>query len=87
MSIFTFSHVSFINCLGSVVTTLWGLEINVQIVELKKQHQAGGRKVYTWMKQPQDKYTHAIGLGLVGLAVVQLIPGLYRLATGKGKKE
>ena len=56
-------------------------------MELKKIHQAGGRKVFTWQKQPQDKYTNILGVVLIGAAVVQIIPGLYRLGTGKGKIE
>lgn len=57
----------------------------VQIVELKKQHQAGGRSVFTWQKQPQDKYTQMIGLVLASIGIAQLSIGHYRLATGKGK--
>jgi hypothetical protein len=54
---------------------------------LKKSHQAGGRSVYTWQKQANDKYVTAIGAALIGLGFLQVIPGYYRLATGKGKME
>jgi hypothetical protein len=59
----------------------------LQINELKKSHQAGGRAVFTWQKQPTDKYINWIAVGLIGFGLSQLIPGYYRLATGKGKLE
>lgn len=58
-----------------------------QIVELKKAHQAGGRSIYTWQKQANDKYVTAFGAGLTLFGIFQLIPGHYRLATGKGKMD
>ncbi|KAL7563322.1 hypothetical protein ACA910_016679 [Epithemia clementina (nom. ined.)] len=58
-----------------------------RILELKKIHQAGGRKIFTWQKQPQDKYVNFVGLVLGIAGVVQLVPAFYRLATGKGKIE
>lgn len=59
----------------------------LQINELKKVHQAGGRSVFTWEKQPNDKYVAAVGAVLVTFGLSQLIPGYYRLATGKGKMD
>lgn len=54
---------------------------------MKKVYQAGGRSVFTWQKQPGDKFVTLIGAGLVAVGLAQLIPGYYHLATGKGKKE
>jgi len=54
---------------------------------MKKAHQAGGRAVYTWQKQPGDRATTLFGVALVTLGIVQVIPGYWRLATGKGKLE
>ena len=56
-----------------------------KINELKAKHQAGGRKLYTWQKQPQDIYVFGFGLALTAYGTWQLIVGHYRLATGKGK--
>lgn len=50
-------------------------------------HQAGGRSTFTWLKQPQDKMVTAAGATLMALGFLQLIPGYYRLASGKGKLE
>jgi hypothetical protein len=58
-----------------------------QINELKKKHQEGGRAVYTWQKHSSDKYVTGLGITLITLGFMQLIPGYYRLATGKGKME
>ena len=63
------------------------LSLLFQINELKRIHQAGGRAVPTWIKQPQDKYTAGFAAVLVFIGVAQLIPGHYRLASGKGKLE
>lgn len=52
---------------------------------MKKAHQAGGRAIFTWEKQDNDKYVTALGVGLLTIGVMQLIPGYYRLMTGKGK--
>lgn len=57
----------------------------LQIKELKIAHQKGGRSVYTWLKQPQDKAVTAFGVALVSVGLVQLCVGYYRLVTGKGK--
>jgi hypothetical protein len=54
---------------------------------LKKVHQAGGRSIFTWQKQPNDKYVNAFGVVLLTIGIAQLIPGHYKLATGKGKME
>jgi hypothetical protein len=54
---------------------------------MKKAHQAGGRAVYTWQKHPSDYYVNMGALFLVTIGTLQLIPGYYRLATGKGKME
>lgn len=54
-------------------------------MEMKKAHQAGGRSVYTWMKQPGDVYTNMLGAGLMTFGMAQLVVGHWRLATGKGK--
>jgi hypothetical protein len=54
---------------------------------LKKIHQAGGRSTFTWMKQPQDKFTNIFGLVLMTTGMAQAAVGYYRLATGKGKIE
>jgi len=59
----------------------------LKINELKKIHQAGGRAVFTWQKMPNDKYFTMAAVGLVTIGLVQLIPGYYRLASGKGKME
>jgi hypothetical protein len=56
-------------------------------MELKKIHQAGGRSVYTWQKQPTDKYANALALLVMAYGSIQLVIGHYRLATGKGKLE
>jgi hypothetical protein len=61
--------------------------IFVQIAELKKIQQAGGRSIFTWQKQPTDKYVTAFGVALTAFGIVQLIQGHYRLATGKGKMD
>jgi hypothetical protein len=58
-----------------------------QILELKKVHQAGGRSVYTWLKQPNDKWTAGLAGVFFVAGSIQLIIGHYRLATGKGKME
>ena len=58
-----------------------------KINELKAKHQAGGRKLYTWQKQPQDIYVFGFGLALTAYGTWQLIVGHYRLATGKGKMD
>ena len=54
---------------------------------MKKAQQAGGRAVFTWQKQPNDKYVTMFGMGLLTIGILQLIPGYYRLATGKGKMD
>jgi hypothetical protein len=54
---------------------------------LKRHYQAGGRSIFTWQKQPGDKMVTLVGVGLVTIGLAQLIPGYYRLATGKGKKD
>jgi hypothetical protein len=59
----------------------------LKINEMKKAHQAGGRAVYTWQKQPQDKVANLIGIGLVTIGMIQLVPAFYRLSTGKGKMD
>ena len=59
----------------------------LQINELKKVHQAGGRSTPTWLKQPGDKGVFMFGLALMTVGFAQLIPAYYRLATGKGKLE
>ena len=56
-------------------------------MELKKIHQANARTVFTWQKMPQDKFVTGFGVGLVVFGLAQLIPGYYRLASGKGKIE
>jgi hypothetical protein len=58
-----------------------------QILELKKHHQAGGRSVYTWQKQPNDKWTAGLAGIIFTAGTIQLVIGHYRLATGKGKME
>lgn len=58
-----------------------------QINEMKKIQQAGGRSTFTWQKQPGDKVATMVGVVLVTVGFAQLIPGYYRLATGKGKLE
>mmetsp|Transcript_21548 Transcript_21548/g.44958 ORF Transcript_21548/g.44958 Transcript_21548/m.44958 type:complete len:92 (+) Transcript_21548:74-349(+) len=65
----------------------WMVNYPDKINELKKVHQAGGRKIFTWQKQPTDKISTGIALALVGLGTVQLVPGMYRLATGTGKMD
>jgi hypothetical protein len=59
----------------------------VQINELKKIQQAGGRSKFTWEKQPTDRYVTAFGVTLAAFGIIQLIQGHYRLATGKGKMD
>ena len=54
---------------------------------MKKLHQAGGRSIYTWQKQPTDKYVTAFGVALASFGIIQLVQGHYRLATGKGKMD
>jgi hypothetical protein len=61
--------------------------VSLQINELKKKHQEGGRAVYTWQKHSSDKYVTGLGVTLISLGFLQLIPTYYRLATGKGKME
>jgi hypothetical protein len=56
-------------------------------LELKKVHQAGGRSVYTWLKQPNDKWTAGLAAVFFAAGSIQLVIGHYRLATGKGKME
>jgi hypothetical protein len=58
-----------------------------QINELKKAHMKGGRSVFTWQKGANDKYVNAFGVALAIYGIAQLIPGHYKLATGKGKME
>ncbi|GAX15621.1 hypothetical protein FisN_3Hh092 [Fistulifera solaris] len=65
----------------------WMTNYPDKIVELKRAHQAGGRSTFTWLKQPQDKMVTAVGATLMTLGFLQLIPGYYRLASGKGKLE
>mmetsp|Transcript_13986 Transcript_13986/g.30598 ORF Transcript_13986/g.30598 Transcript_13986/m.30598 type:complete len:92 (-) Transcript_13986:142-417(-) len=65
----------------------WMVNYPDKINELKKVHQAGGRKTFTWQKQPTDKLTAGFAAFLVGVGTVQLVPGLYYLYTGTGKIE
>lgn len=59
----------------------------LQINELKRDFQKGGRSVFTWQKGPNDVYVNYFGAFLTIFGVAQLIPGHYRLATGKGKMD
>lgn len=54
---------------------------------MKKVHQEGGRKVFTWQKHSSDMYVNAGAVGLLTIGILQLVPGYYRLASGKGKME
>jgi len=58
-------------------------------MELKKIQMAGGtrqmEKNPTWIKQPGDTATLAIGAGLVAFGLAQCVAGYWKLATGKGK--
>jgi hypothetical protein len=56
-------------------------------MELKKLHQANARTVYTWQKLPQDKFVTGFGIALTVFGLAQVIPGYYRLASGKGKMD
>lgn len=57
-----------------------------QINELKKAHQIKDGKL-TWERDSSDKYVNYFGAVLFAYGIFQLIPGHYRLATGKGKME
>ena len=54
---------------------------------MKKVQQAGGRAVFTWLKQPNDVYTNMFGAALMSFGMAQLVVGYWRLASGKGKME
>jgi hypothetical protein len=54
---------------------------------MKKAHQAGGRQIFTWQKHPSDLYVNLGAVGLLTFGMIQLVPGYYRLASGKGKME
>ena len=41
----------------------------------------------TWLKQPGDSAPLIFGAVIVGYGLFQSSIGMYRLATGKGKKE
>lgn len=58
-----------------------------KINELKKIHQAGGRDLYIWQKQPGDAMVSGFAAFLMAIGTVQLTIGYYRLATGKGKMD
>lgn len=65
---------------------LFPLHYFSQINELKKVHQAGGRKIFTWQKQSTDNITSVMIPGaLTVIGVSQCVVGFYRLATGTGK--
>lgn len=60
-------------------------------MEIKKLQMKGGtcqgEHNPTWLKQPGDWMPLAFGAVLVGYGSVTAGVGMYRLATGKGKKE
>lgn len=60
-------------------------------MEIKKIQMKGGtcrgEVNPTWLKQEGDTLTLAVGFALVGYGAVLCSVGMYRLATGKGKKE
>jgi hypothetical protein len=57
----------------------------LKILEQRAFHQKSHG--YTWQRWPQDKYINAFGVVLALAGIAQLVPGYYRLATGKGKRE
>jgi hypothetical protein len=63
------------------------IAIFFQINEMKKGYKKANSSIYTWQTQPNDKYWNALGVVLCVVGIAQLIPGWYRLATGKGKIE
>eukprot|EP00540_Astrosyne_radiata_P003076 CAMPEP_0116823972 /NCGR_PEP_ID=MMETSP0418-20121206/1138_1 /TAXON_ID=1158023 /ORGANISM="Astrosyne radiata, Strain 13vi08-1A" /LENGTH=98 /DNA_ID=CAMNT_0004452291 /DNA_START=46 /DNA_END=342 /DNA_ORIENTATION=+ len=69
----------------------WMTNYPDKVMEHKKIQMAGGTKQGennpTWLKQPGDVGYFAFGCGLVALGLIQLVPGYYRLATGKGKSD
>jgi len=65
----------------------WMTHYPDRINELKKLHQAGGRAVFTWLKQPGDATVSGIAAFLMTIGLVQLTSGFYKLATGKGKMD
>mmetsp|Transcript_2774 Transcript_2774/g.5561 ORF Transcript_2774/g.5561 Transcript_2774/m.5561 type:complete len:99 (+) Transcript_2774:94-390(+) len=62
-----------------------------KVMETKRIQQAGGtcQGEYnpTWLKQPGDNITLMIGAGLCGYGLILSSMGMYKLATGKGKKD
>ena len=63
---------------------------DIQINEIKKVQCAGGTLQGevnpTWLKQPGDMAVALFGAALVAYGSVLCSVGMYRLATGKGKK-
>jgi hypothetical protein len=61
-----------------------------QVMEMKKIQCAGGtcqgEHNPTWLKQPGDTAVAGFGALLIGAGSLMCIQGIYRLATGKGKK-
>jgi hypothetical protein len=59
-------------------------------MEMKKIQCAGGtcqgEHNPTWLKQPGDTAVAGFGALLIGAGSLMCIQGIYRLATGKGKK-
>ncbi|KAL3783740.1 hypothetical protein HJC23_004859 [Cyclotella cryptica] len=62
-----------------------------KVMETKKLQTAGGvcqgEANPTWLKQPGDNMVLMFGAGLIGYGFFLTTLGIYRLSTGKGKKE
>eukprot|EP00584_Thalassiosira_punctigera_P007696 CAMPEP_0172531382 /NCGR_PEP_ID=MMETSP1067-20121228/4821_1 /TAXON_ID=265564 ORGANISM="Thalassiosira punctigera, Strain Tpunct2005C2" /NCGR_SAMPLE_ID=MMETSP1067 /ASSEMBLY_ACC=CAM_ASM_000444 /LENGTH=97 /DNA_ID=CAMNT_0013315759 /DNA_START=44 /DNA_END=337 /DNA_ORIENTATION=+ len=69
----------------------WMVNYPDKIMEIKKLQMKGGtcqaEQNPTWLKQPGDHLTWMFGAALVGFGSIQAGIGMYRLATGKGKKD
>ncbi|KAL7454096.1 hypothetical protein ACHAWC_005737 [Mediolabrus comicus] len=69
----------------------WMTNYPDKVMEIKKVQMKGGtcQGEYnpTWLKQEGDTLTLAFGAILVAWGTVSCSVGMYRLATGKGKKD
>ena len=71
----------------TTISPYYDFFFNWQINAEKRAWQERGRALPTWQKGANDTYVNAFGVFLTIFGVAQLIPGHYRLATGKGKMD
>ena len=65
--------------------------MTIQVMEIKKIQMKGGtcqgELNPTWLKQSGDVGVFLFGVALVGYGAALCAQGMYRLSTGKGKKD